>query len=469
MRLKAILREKPETLKGKLQRGHGRGYLEALQTPRETLAPILIDCICNDARWDRQVEFREEYYAALAADTQIDIGPLDAVLKAHNSAEHEEDTELVFSTLAQLAIKNHTQAIAILREYVWYGYNWGEAIYSLAETNNERNLEGLDAIICGRYSNDNELWKKIEPYIGVESIDKFLARSNLRLQNLLNHPQAEACRTEALRWRSRPKLDYTGHSIEELFDICDLRNIAQLSRSLIGRLTDTNLPLLHLMVIDGEDAQKMMALRCLGSVGTKHSFEYLKEFLERMTMEWPKEPDIQYRNLCAAALHNIDCAPPEICLEMGRQWFGSDQYPICVAGQHILEKYAILDDIPMLRQAIMESLEEEDKTYKLCSAVDALKKFPNIGMFPEVERTYNEAIYSHARARSAEAMAINAPIEFAEKYAYECLYDCDGSAKLAGISSASTADPGVYQRLKALSDDPCETEDVRREADERLF
>jgi hypothetical protein len=46
------------SLKGRLQRGRGQGYLDALSAPSEEARAALLDCIVRDPRWDSQVESR---------------------------------------------------------------------------------------------------------------------------------------------------------------------------------------------------------------------------------------------------------------------------------------------------------------------------------------------------------------------------------------------------------------------------
>ena len=466
--MSTVTREKPDTLKGKLQRGHGAGYLEALQNPPEELAPILIDCICNDGRLDQQVESRYEYYASLIVDTHIEISPIADFLKANDDIDDQSDRLLTIYTLGNLALRGLDKAAVFLREYVSYGYNWCAAISELMEANS--NLSGLDTIICNRYENDKELLKDIDKQSLDASFFDFLRGTNPRLQKLLEAEEVKDWIPKRENPKKRFKPNFTALTVEELFDHCDRHNLYKLGRILKSKLSAKHSSFLENMVQSGHDYQRALALNCMGMLGTTESFAYLKNFFEDVSNGLLDNPKYEKRFICAQALRNIACAPPEASLETGRKWFMSPNYPENVAGWHILERYATIEDAPMLKQTIIESLQDEDTSaYMLCSAVDALGNFENIGMIPEIEKVYHEAIYSYARRRAVKTMSINDPLEFASKYAYECLYDCEDDTKLLGIEFANISDPAVYQRLSELAEDPLEDEQVRQDAKERLF
>ena len=56
---------------GKLQRGLGSGYLWALDADRTIGHALLLHCVFNDPRWDRQLDDRDDYHATLALDLQL--------------------------------------------------------------------------------------------------------------------------------------------------------------------------------------------------------------------------------------------------------------------------------------------------------------------------------------------------------------------------------------------------------------
>ena len=66
---------------GKLQRGLGSGYLWALDADRAVSHALLVHCVFNDPRWDRQLDDRDDYYATLALDVGLDLAPLEGWLR----------------------------------------------------------------------------------------------------------------------------------------------------------------------------------------------------------------------------------------------------------------------------------------------------------------------------------------------------------------------------------------------------
>ena len=66
---------------GKLQRGLGSGYLWALDADRAVSHALLVHCVFNDPRWDRQLDDRDDYHATLALDIGLDLAPLEGWLR----------------------------------------------------------------------------------------------------------------------------------------------------------------------------------------------------------------------------------------------------------------------------------------------------------------------------------------------------------------------------------------------------
>lgn len=472
--MEPILREKPDTLKGKLQRGHGAGYLEAIQTSRNDVSAILIDCICNDARLDRQFDSRSRYYASLVIKTRTDISCISEYLRQHDDFRLNNGNMLgvllILSILGDLASKGNCNAVQILRDYILYGYNWCCAVSALVETKERKTLEEIDRAICCRYKNDDDLIKAIDAqyYVDMDFFD-FMRQSNTRLAKIANAPIFEDWNPNTPETENNDDVDYAEMSLKEAFDRCDENNRIRIARYLEPKLTKEDVPFLGKIINSGTDCQKAIAAYCMGEIGTVESFSCLKDFIEDISLNLPENASFEQRSKCGQAIRKVAHAPAEVCLETGRKWFYSDNYPENAAGRMILEKHAAIDDIPMLKRAIVDSLENEEKhAYRLCSAIDALGNFEDIGLIPEVEQAYHEAIDSHARRRAAETMCINAPVEFSATYAYECLYDCEGGTRLIGIEMVNIAEPGAYQRLSELAEDSLEDEDVRTGARERL-
>lgn len=119
----------PDSLLGRLQRGRGLGYRQALATPGADA--LVLACIAHEPRWDRQTEERAEYYARLVVDLGIPAGgiPLDL-----------DDPDVLlgvpFGVLVELSRGGSTDAAAMLHTYFaradepdWWvvGHLWHEA------------------------------------------------------------------------------------------------------------------------------------------------------------------------------------------------------------------------------------------------------------------------------------------------------------------------------------------------------
>ncbi len=92
----------PRTLRGELQRGLGGGFLHALNAPPTKVHRLLQECIEQGPLWDRQLDRRDWYYGALAAEVGLPLGPLSKFIAEHD--EDEDDAYLARSVVGQLAL-----------------------------------------------------------------------------------------------------------------------------------------------------------------------------------------------------------------------------------------------------------------------------------------------------------------------------------------------------------------------------
>lgn len=122
------------SLLGQLQRGNGRGFLHAIQEDRAVVQLLLLDCVIHDARWDQQFESRSDYYAALLLYTAQSLDPFEAHLRAHSEDDQPGNLDPVLDTVCALAARGDVSAIAIVRDYLTYGSEWGRAFETLMGT-----------------------------------------------------------------------------------------------------------------------------------------------------------------------------------------------------------------------------------------------------------------------------------------------------------------------------------------------
>jgi hypothetical protein len=91
-----------------------------------------------------------------------------------------------------------------------------------------------------------------------------------------------------------------------------------------------------------------------------------------------------------------------------------------------------------------------------------------LGWIPEVEQVFCQVPDCFRRYDAANAMHVTAPAEFASKYAFECLWDCDWSTRKLGCKTVSLSTPGALERLRELATDASEDDDIGQAARERL-
>lgn len=101
----------PGSLLGQLQRGRGRGVQRALDAP--DAAPLVLGCVADDPRWDRQTEERADCYARLLMDLRVPVADLDV-----DGGDPEARWTLAFDVLDSMARRGSPDANVVLR--TWY-------------------------------------------------------------------------------------------------------------------------------------------------------------------------------------------------------------------------------------------------------------------------------------------------------------------------------------------------------------
>lgn len=159
----------------------------------------------------------------------------------------------------------------------------------------------------------------------------------------------------------------------------------------------------------------------------------------------------------AAAFRYIRALPGDLALPLAREWLDNTDGRGAVAA-------AILADHaePRDEAAVRSKLADAADYYTISSLVQALARLPGAGPFPELEEVYLGSSYSFARARAVEAMAATDP-NFSEKWAEECLWDCEPAARAQGARWSPKSSSAVT-RLQELADESLEDSDVREAA-----
>lgn len=195
-------------------------------------------------------------------------------------------------------------------------------------------------------------------------------------------------------------------------------------------------------------------------MGTAQAYETVKSFIEGSA-----HADRFHR---AKAFEAFAEMSPELSLETARQWFGRDQWHLYYAAGCVLANHATIDDVPMLVESLQrpEALGPDD--FRSANVLRALAHCEGIGLIPELDTVFRTAQSCYDRYRAAVAMAATAPDIFAEKYAFECLWDCHWNTRCLACEMSDLSLPQTVDVLNEKAEDRFESDDVREAAQQRL-
>lgn len=472
----------PDSLLGMLQRGRGKGYLIALERPPQEVWPLLLECVTNDPRVDKQCEPRAEYYAFLILKTGMDLEPIRSHLKRMEDqcCEDPWETVLALEALGHLAQQGNGQALEILREYLRYGSGWVWIAGILADLSLPGAMDEVDQILYERISSDSDAYEQLQDRIE-EDWAKYCqmdeeARKRCRRMLPMCEPWKTLCdRNEDLARlflrnglpydppAAVPKVtdaDLADLSVGDLLSAVDKENFYPSRRAIIVKVSREDEDRLVESLSAGDEYQMRLALRGLGELGTSRAFEAVRSYIEAS--------EHANRRVRATAFDAIEEMPRLRTLETARRWFSRAEWYLFTPGARILEHHATNEDIPLLVQSLRtpEILRGED--CRLRCALGALARFKGLGRIPEIEQVFCQTEDSFRRGDAAEAMAATAPDHFTSEYAYECLWDCDWTALQIGCAMVDLSMPGAIERLKEIADDACESDNTREIAKKRL-
>jgi hypothetical protein len=436
-------------LAGRLQRGLGSGYLEAVDRPRSEIEPILLACIEMDPRINAQDEARDLYYARLMLDLGIDEAPIGAVL-AHKPDIDGTTTRdwLPVGVLGLLARSGRTGAARILREYVGRGAWWSEAIRQLGASGAWSLLDGLDDVLARRFAADpTEITSEAHP------LDEEPWRS----------------------WRERgplavvlqPELDGSDHPIEDL-EVLDAPALLRRVTA-VGRRPDAATDLLVARIRLGSTADRHVveaalgaadqelvarAIRVLGALGDPSIVPVGKRILVEIGTGLGV-PGGRLRPMILQGFEGLDAST---ALPLAREWRDTDDDRRVIATR-LLERHATADDLDWTVDAIRRAAAHGDDLYAYARI---LRRFPGTGPFEGFEAIYRTYVPTCCRAHLVDALSIVDPT-YGSTLACECLYDCEPLAREAAARTVRV-DERAMSRLRDLAADPLEADEVRAAA-----
>jgi hypothetical protein len=121
------------------------------------------------------------------------------------------------------------------------------------------------------------------------------------------------------------------------------------------------------------------------------------------------------------------------------------------------------------QNALGKSLEDDyQNLYRISNLTEVFYRFPDIGTVPELQQVFEKFRYSYGRGLAAKAMSITGPADFSDRFAIECLWDCELSNRLTGLKAVDVNREGVSTRLRAMASGGWEEEEVKRAAENRI-
>jgi len=249
-------------------------------------------------------------------------------------------------------------------------------------------------------------------------------------------------------------------TIRQLLDLADERNRHRLRKIIAQIVTPSDIDLLVASVSLEKPFKADVALAGLAKVATPRIFGWLLDF-------WSANPDmpsyLQYR-----AEQAMIALPAHITLPLAREYFlheSDDERSLAI---DLLAAHAQLEDVPMLRTAIWQALDDDlENCYRLCDLVEAFHHLPGIGPIPELSDVFVQFRYSYGRIRAAKAIQTTAPDLFQNSYAFECLWDCEEETRTLGERFVPITVAHASDRLQKMAADIWEDGEVRAAAASR--
>ena len=448
---------------GKLQRGLGSGYLWALDAHRSVAHALLVHCLFNDPRWDQQLDARDEYYATLAIDIELDLGALEAWLRDND----EESTELeqnLLGMLGRMAIRDHAQAGRALRDYVSYGRSWPRAIVLLtgdpemmrAGVPWPEAVAGLDSVLVDRFPGESALAEALADVDARERPWSLWSIENHKIAGALaaGHRVPLPARTRKRQPRRKPS-NPRELSTDALLAMSEESRWRQVAEELTTRRGREDVRRMMGAARDPDRVMRRAAILALANQGRRDVLEIAEESTSQ-------EPRGKLQGTIALAL---EAMPVSQTRALAHEWLMSADWGRRRKAAGILGTRAEEEDLEVARRALVRELDEglEGDVFVICSLAEALERCASSGPFDELSRAYEEIPYSYGRRFIVSALAASDPT-FPGDLAVECLWDCERESRAIAAGWVDRRIRLASQRLQELVDDEAQAAIVRRAA-----
>ena len=446
---------------GKLQRGLGSGYLWALDADRAVSQALLVHCVFNDPRWDRQLDDRDDYHATLALDIGLDLAPLEGWLR-DSPEEDSETAQDILAMLGRMSVRGHAEARRVLREYVGYGAAWGRALEGLvggdaAPTSGgppwPEIVAGLDAVLLERFDTQEALDEALSGIDPRERPWSLWTVENPRLAKALAFEHGSSAEPVKRAWRPRERQVKASEMYTvELLAITESSRWAQIAEELAKRTTPYDVELLVAAANAPDLPMRRAAILALGHQGRREVLAIAEENTHQA----------ERGKLQGAIALALEAMPLSQTRALAHDWLGSDDWARRRKAAGMLATWAEDEDVAPARSALARELDRglDGDVYVVCSLAEALGRLPFHGPFEELSRAYEELPYSYGRRYVVTALAAADPT-FGGDVAVECLWDCERETRQVAAAHVDRRIRLAAQRLDELTADHAQAASVR--------
>jgi len=458
---------------GKLQRGLGAGYLWVLDADRAVAHALLLHCVFNDPRWDRQLDDRDDFHATLALDVGLDTGAPELWLR-DSDKDDADTTNDVLGMLGRMAARGHADARRVLRDYVAYGHFWPRAIDQLIADHDALHagvpwpevIGGLDAVLVERFATDDALAAALagldpreRPWTMWSVENRRIARA-FALEQRGGGATAASAGTAAKRRpgrgerapeRRRPRQMSTA----ELLQIAEDSRWTQIADELAARTAPADVELLVAAANDPAVPMCRAAILALGRQGRRE----LLEIAEQATSH------TQRGKLQGAVALALEAMPLSQTRKLAHDWLTSADWARRRKAAGMLATWAEDEDLAPARRALSDELDLglDGDVYVIGSLSEALGRCGAHGPFDELLRAYEQMPYSYGRRYIVAALAASDPT-FGGDVAVECLWDCEAQTRRLAATYVDRRVRLAAQRLDELARDEVQAASVRAAA-----
>ena len=365
-----------DSLLGQLQRGRGAGFLAAGRETTSKVWPLLVDCVTRDPRLDGQVESRDDYYAALIIQTEMNLEPLANHLLEHDdSDQYGWNTGLTVLTLGSLARRGYRDAVAILRDYVAWGEWWDWAVDELVSTNHPATWAGLDNVFCNRFVSDESIKDELGWFDAGDEPWVTWCKQNVRLGQFVG-----SLRTPGSNSTKYERQDFSNLDVADVLRLAkqDGRTILKLRKIIAHLVKPADFDFLLSQVSIAEPQRSGIALAGLAKLANPAMFGWLRDF-------WANNPEMPGA-IRVRAKEAMEAMPPAQTLPLARDWFDHPDWHFRLLAEDVMKHHATLDDVPRLRKAIASAL-ADDAEYVPVMHIDRgfQASLPGWARLPELE------------------------------------------------------------------------------------